>query len=242
MSRVETRLRYNSGATDQWNTLFEFDENGSGSGSLDAGLSWRILGTTGGGSENFCAYENVVGGVSITSTRNNDNSINVTLTKTIASTNYSVNKPGKQVVGATFTGGVFNADTTYSTHTKADGEGVGDSFTVHTETRTEPISFTVAASTNSSETVFASMHESATNTKVWRDIRVVNTLPPDYRPGQRLIGGTWQSHNRSGGRCHRLVGGQWTEMRTENGGVGTGNPPLRRVNNAWVNQKKVGQE
>lgn len=242
MSRVETRLRYNSGATDQWNALFEFDENGSGSGSLDAGLSWRILGTTGGGGENFCAYENVVGSVSVTSTRNNDNSINVTLTKTIASTNYSVNKPGKQVVGATFTGGAFNADTTYSTHTKADGEAVGDSFTVHTETRTEPISFTVAASTNSSETVFASMHESATNTKAWRDVRVVNTLPPDYRPGQRLIGGTWQSHNRSAGKCNRLVNGAWTEMRTENGGVGTGNPPLRMVNNAWVNQKKVGQE
>ena len=242
MSRVETRLRYNSGATDQWNTLFEFDENGSGSGSLDAGLSWRILGTTGGGGENFCAYENVVGSVSITSTRNNDNSINVTLTKTITSTNYSVTKPGEQVVGATFTGGVFNADTTYSTHTKADGEAVGDSFTVHTETRTEPVSLTVAASTNSSETVFASMYESATDTKVWRDVRVVNTLPPDYRPGQRLIGGTWQSHNRSAGKCNRLVNGVWTEMRTENGGVGTGNPPLRMVNNAWVNQKKVGQE
>ena len=241
MSRVETRLRYNSGA-DQWSTLFEFDENGSGSGSLDAGLSWRILGTTGGGGENFCAYENVVGSASIASTRNNDNSINVTLAKTITSTNYSVNKPGRQVVGATFTGGAFNADATYSTHTKADGEGVGDSFTVHTESRTEPISFTVAASTNSSETVFASMHESATNTKVWRDIRVVNTLPPDYRPGQRLVGGTWQSHNRSVGKCNRLVSGAWTEMRTENGGVGTGNPPSRMVNNAWVNQKKVGQE
>lgn len=242
MSRVETRLRYNSGVTDQWGTLFEFDENGTGSGSLDAGLSWRILGTTGGGGENFCAYENVVGSVSITSARNNDNSINVTLTKTINSTNYSVSKPGEQVVGATFTGGAFNADTVYSTNTKADGEGVGDSFTVHTETRTEPISFTVAASTNSSETVFASMHETATNTKVWRDVRVVNTLPPDYRPGQRLIGGTWQSHNRSAGKCNRLVNGVWTEMRTENGGVGTGNPPSRMSNNTWYNQRKVGQE
>ena len=242
MSRVETRLRYNSGVTDPWITAFEFDENGSGSGGAAVGLSWRIQGTTGGGSENFCAYEGVVGSISITSTRNNDNSINVTLTKTITSTNYTVNKPDEQVVGATFTGGAFNADSTYSTHTKADGESVGDSFTVHTETRTEHVSFTVAASTNSSETVFASMHESATNTKAWQDIRVVNTLPPDYRPGQRLISGNWQSHNRSGGRCHRLVNGTWTEMRTENGGAGTGNPPLRMSNNTWYNQRKVGQE
>lgn len=242
MSRVETRLRYNSGVTDQWTALLEFDENGTSSGSLDVGLSWRILGTTGGGGENFCAYENVVGSISVVSARNNDNSINVTLTKTITSTNYSVSKPGEQVVGATFTGGSFNADTVYSTHTKADGEAVGDSFTVHTETRTEPVSLTVAASTNSSETVFASMRESATNTKVWRDVRVVNTLPPDYRPGQRLISGTWQSHNRNGGMCHRRVNGQWVEMRTENGGVGTGNPPLIRRNNTWVNQKKIGQE
>lgn len=73
-------------------------------------------------------------------------------------------------------------------------------------------------------------------------LTVYNPNPPDYRPGGRLISGTWQSHNRSGGRCHRLVGGQWTEMRTENGGTGTGNPPLRRTNNTWYNQRKVGQE
>ena len=73
-------------------------------------------------------------------------------------------------------------------------------------------------------------------------LTVYNPNPPDYRPGQRLISGTWQSHNRSGGRCHRLVGGTWTEMRTENGGTGTGNPPLRRSNNTWYNQRKVGQE
>ena len=73
-------------------------------------------------------------------------------------------------------------------------------------------------------------------------LTVYNPNPPDYRPGQRLISGAWQSHNRSGGRCHRLVGGTWTEMRTENGGTGTGNPPLRRSNNTWYNQRKVGQE
>ena len=73
-------------------------------------------------------------------------------------------------------------------------------------------------------------------------LTVYNPNPPDYRPGQRLISGAWQSHNRSGGRCHRLVGGTWTEMRTENGGTGTGNPPLRMSNNTWYNQRKVGQE
>lgn len=71
---------------------------------------------------------------------------------------------------------------------------------------------------------------------------VYNPNRPDYRPGQRLVSGTWQSHNRSGGRCHRLVGESWTEMRTENGGTGTGTPPLRRTNNTWYNQRKVGKE
>lgn len=69
-----------------------------------------------------------------------------------------------------------------------------------------------------------------------------NILPPDYRPGQRKIGGSWYSHNRAVGVCNRKVAGVWTEMRTYNGGVGTDNPPKIKTNGTWYNQKKIGQE
>lgn len=64
----------------------------------------------------------------------------------------------------------------------------------------------------------------------------------DYRPGERKIDGTWRSLNRSGGKCERKVNGSWVELRTENGGVGTGNPPSRKQNGTWYNQRKVGVE
>lgn len=66
-----------------------------------------------------------------------------------------------------------------------------------------------------------------------------NTLPPDYRPGQRKIGGAWMSHNRSGGVCDRHGYGT---MRTSNGGVGTDNPPYRKTSGTWYNQLRIGQE
>lgn len=241
MSRLETRLRYNSGYAEDWSTVFDFNEDGGqNSAGTNVGLSWRILGTSGGGGENFCAYEAVYGTVSVKSTRNNDNSIRVTVTKTLTSTNYDVGQAGQQVVGATFTGGAFNADSAYSTHTKADGESVGDSFVVHSETRNEAVDLTAAPLSNSTETVFASMHETATNTKVWRDFRVVNTLPPDYRPWAVKYGNDWQSCNRNGGMMSVRKNGQWVECRTQDGGVGEGNPPSIREGGRWKNARKVG--
>lgn len=64
----------------------------------------------------------------------------------------------------------------------------------------------------------------------------------DYRPGERKISGTWSSHNRSAGKCERKVSGTWTEMRTIDGGVGTGNEPTRKQSGTWYNQRKVGLE
>lgn len=241
MSRLETRLRYNSGHTEGWSTVFDFNEDGGqNSASTNVGLSWRILGTTGGGGENFCAYEAVYGNVSIQSTRNNNNSISVVVAKNIEKTNYDVSTPDQQVVGATFTGGAFNADTTYSTHTKADGEDVGSSFDVHVEAKSETVTLSANASSVSGETVFASMYESATNTKVWRDFRIVNTLPPDYRPWAVKYGNDWQSCNRNGGMMSVRKSGQWVECRTQDGGVGEGNPPSIREGGKWKNARKVG--
>lgn len=65
------------------------------------------------------------------------------------------------------------------------------------------------------------------------NISIKNDLPPDYRPGERQIGGSWASLNRSGGVCERSGGG-WIEMRTS---PGTGDPP-EVCYGSWQNQKK----
>lgn len=64
----------------------------------------------------------------------------------------------------------------------------------------------------------------------------------DYRPGSRKISGVERSCNRSGGANQRRVGGANVELRTSNGGVGTGNPPERRIAGVNRNQSKVGTE
>lgn len=77
---------------------------------------------------------------------------------------------------------------------------------------------------------------------IWAGIQFKNPLPADYRPGERKISGVWSSHNRNGGVCSRKVNGTWVELRTLDGGVGTGNPPSIKTSGTWYNQKKVGQE
>lgn len=64
----------------------------------------------------------------------------------------------------------------------------------------------------------------------------------DYRPGAVLTGGEWKSTNRSGGKCHLRSGGSWVEMKTADGGTGTGNPPSRRTSGTWKNQYKIGSD
>lgn len=75
-------------------------------------------------------------------------------------------------------------------------------------------------------------------------IIITNPNPPDYRPGAiRNSGGTWLSHNRSGGEVHILTsGGTWKEERTSDGGVGHDNPPSIRKDNSWFNQRRIGKE
>ena len=74
---------------------------------------------------------------------------------------------------------------------------------------------------------------SVTLTAVWEEF---------YRPGERRVSGTWSSHNRSGGACERKVSGTWTEMRTIDGGTGTGDEPTRKSSGTWYNQRKLGAE
>lgn len=63
-----------------------------------------------------------------------------------------------------------------------------------------------------------------------------------YRPGERKVSGTWRSHNRSGGACERKSNGSWYEMKTTNGGSGTGDEPTRKQSGTWYNQRKIGAE
>lgn len=76
---------------------------------------------------------------------------------------------------------------------------------------------------------------------VWvRDFINAGEIAFDYRPGERLTGGSWKSLNRDGGVCERNA--SWYEMRTRDGDKGgTGQPP-ERMNGGWKNQKKIGAE
>ena len=63
-----------------------------------------------------------------------------------------------------------------------------------------------------------------------------------YRPGERKISGTWTSTNRQAGACERKTNGHWDDLRTIDGGTGTGDPPSRKSSGTWYNQRKLGQE
>lgn len=78
----------------------------------------------------------------------------------------------------------------------------------------------------------------------WMGIAFRNTLPKDYVPGMIYDGSSdWLSHNRSGGALKLHNGSAWgPNMRTENGGTGTGNPPLLRWPNEWRNMRRTGVE
>lgn len=74
-------------------------------------------------------------------------------------------------------------------------------------------------------------------------VRFMNPLPADYVPGETWNGATWLSHNRTGGTANIRTGSNaWTQMRTIDGGVGGGNPPLIRHDSDWKNMRLIGQE
>lgn len=71
---------------------------------------------------------------------------------------------------------------------------------------------------------------------------VTNPNLPDYRPGKIWDGSAWKSHNRAAGFEKVNTSPSTTrEMRTQDGSVGTGNPPTI-YNAAWKNQRKIGSE
>lgn len=65
-----------------------------------------------------------------------------------------------------------------------------------------------------------------------------NNLPADYRPGATWVGYEWGCNNRAGGNCAIYNGSGWQEGRTQNGHIGTGNPPSG-YDNGFKNQYKI---
>lgn len=77
---------------------------------------------------------------------------------------------------------------------------------------------------------------------VWvRQFMDIGEITFDYRPGERKIQGSWESHNReNGGVCERKNGG-WEELRTRQGDKNAqGDPPEIKRSNDWYNMKKIG--
>lgn len=96
--------------------------------------------------------------------------------------------------------------------------------------------------TNSAPAPTSSLPHAFPNTGYSAATQVPVVINVDYRPGQRKVSGTWRSLNREGGQCRRKVNGSWVTMTTSDGGVGTGNPPLRKSSGTWYNQRKIGAE
>lgn len=79
----------------------------------------------------------------------------------------------------------------------------------------------------------------------WLDHDVlVSYFQLEYVPGMINNGnGGWLSHNRSGGTLKLYNGSNWGDnLRTADGGTGTGNPPSIYNGSAWANQKRIGLE
>ncbi len=68
-----------------------------------------------------------------------------------------------------------------------------------------------------------------------------NILSADYRPGKVWNGSAWLSHDRAGGAANVRNASSFVEMRTVDGPIGTGNPPLIRDASTYHNMRLIGQ-
>ena len=238
---IQTATSYGGDGPSAWTNIFTIHDNTTSFSNLglSLGLSWRKYGTTGGGPANFSADEvhnaRLAGNVSVNT---NNNSITVSgLHLNIHSGSYTVTQPGTNIVGAKFTWWYIPTWSEYFSVTRPNNSPVGNTLAYDLYENHYPGNHVAAASNFSGATDYMRVHENATGTigRVW--IRVQNVLPPDYRPGQHLVSGTWQSHNRSAGKADIMRTGSWATMRTI---AGSGDPPLIRKSGSWVNQAKIG--
>ena len=85
---------------------------------------------------------------------------------------------------------------------------------------------------------------SASYDDIWLGIQFRNPLPPNYVPDMVNDGnGHWLSHNRAGGTFRQYGGTSWGDnLKTIDGGSGTGDPPEIYNGSAWRNRRLIGQE
>lgn len=106
------------------------------------------------------------------------------------------------------------------------------------------LTFTITLNGQHDQPVLAWIQSGANNSTSysWLDRQVWATLLDyDYRPGSTHSNNNWYSHNRNSGWAGIWNGSSFAEMRTLDGGEGTGNPPLIFHSNGWKNQRKTGQ-
>lgn len=176
-------------------------------------------------------------------TLNNDNS--VTITGNITAATLVRTKVYQGSSGLLFNIRVdFNGANKFSTTVVGDSSG--------TYNLNFPSSFSITVPPQSTSTA-ASIHyfnqwtEGGSDPSYQPDeftvgLIVTNPNLPDYRPGKIWNGSAWMSHNRSAGfEKINTSPANTREMRTQDGGVGTGNPPTI-YNAAWKNQRKIGNE
>lgn len=79
---------------------------------------------------------------------------------------------------------------------------------------------------------------------IWAGVQWRNPLPPNYIPDMVNDGdGHWLSHNRTGGTFRQYNGTAWgSDLKTLDGGSGTGDPPEIYNGSAWKNRRLIGQE
>lgn len=169
---------------------------------------------------------------------NNDNS--VTVTGNITSATLTRNGTGASSALSYNIWTQFNGSTTFSTTVVGSSSG---NYNLNF-----PASFSITVPPQSTSTAssihFFSQWTGGTYEPDEFTVGLIVTNPnlPDYRPGKIWNGSAWESHNRSAGfEKINTSSANTREMRTQDGGVGTGNPPTI-YNSNWKNQRKIGNE
>lgn len=174
-------------------------------------------------------------------TLNNDNS--VTVTGDISACSYSREDkyPGTLTTVSWDVWAEFDGQRIFSAIVYGDQSG--------TWNINVPAHFSVTVPPNTEDYAYASLHffsgpigYSYTPDEFTVGLLIDNPNLPDYRPGKIYNGSNWMSHNRAAGFEKIYTSSSTTrEMRTQDGGVGTGNPPT--IYNAnWINDRKIGNE
>ena len=174
-------------------------------------------------------------------TLNNDNSVTVTGDITACSYAREDKYPGTVVSVSWDVWAEFEGQRVFSAVITGDQSG--------TWNINVPTHFSITVPPNTEDYAYASLHffsgpigYSYTPDEFTVGLLIDNPNLPDYRPGKIYNGSNWMSHNRAAGFEKINTSASTTrEMRTQDGGVGTGNPPTI-YNGTYLNQRLSGSQ